>query len=219
MRHRLSLPLLTFALLAAGCVKDATSFVEPYALCSMPDDCTFSGKCDAQYIGTPRLDVTGQTEMWIALEMHNQLEDNSDASSGRTNTHDAHFESYSVDYSGSGGLLPPSTGDIPASGGRAQMVIPAAGTSVIGVNIFPQALVADLSNAGSLPLGPSYVEVTAKVSLKGRFDDGADWETSFTVPVELCQFCVSHTCTDPTQTPLAACPNLHQIPAGAATCG
>lgn len=218
MRQRLSLTLLALAALAAGCVKKNTDLVEPYALCAMPDDCTFGETCSAQYIGAPTLDVAAGTEMWLAIEMHNQLANNG-VEGGQANTHDAHFESYSLGYSNSGGLLPPSTGDMPSTGSSTQQVIPAEGTSVVGIYPFPQVLVDELAASTEIPTGPNYVTVTVNVKFKGTFQDGSHWEAPMDIPVRLCRNCVYLGCDDPTQTAIAACPSLHQFPAGAPTCG
>jgi hypothetical protein len=193
----------------------------------MPDDCTFASTCDAQTLSNPVLDVAGAAasggEMFLAVQMTNQLPNNADQSTGAVNTHDAHFESYSVDYQGSGGLLPPSTGGIPAAAGPAQQNIPAEGTSVIGFNPFPFTLVEDLAASTAIPdwtttnLG-EYVQVVAKVHLKGRLDDASKWETELAIPIRLCKNCVFAGCDDPTKTPVAACPSLFQEPHGKATC-
>lgn len=214
-----ALALLALAAAAQGCAPVNTASIEPYALCGMPDDGVFSETCEAQYIGIPTLDVAGQTEMWLAFELHNQLSNNEDEGTGQANTHDAHFEAYSVDYSEAAGLLPPSTGDLPSTGSSVNMVIPAAGTAVVGVYVIPQALVNELAASAEIPTGPDYVTVDLKVKFKGRYDDGTKWWAPFSLPVRLCRNCIGWICDDPTQTPLAAFPSLFQLPAGAPICG
>lgn len=214
-----ALALAALAAVAQGCAPVNTASIEPYALCSMPDDCTFSETCDAQYIGIPTLDVAGQTEMWLAFELHNRLANNEDEGTGQANTHDAHFESYTVDYSGASGLLPPSTGELPSFASSVQQVIPASGTAVVGAFVVPQALVNELAASTEIPTGPDYVTVQLKVKFKGRYDDGTKWWAPMALPLRLCRNCVGFVCTDPTQVPLTACPSLFQFPAGAPTCG
>jgi hypothetical protein len=216
-----ALALAALAAVAQGCAPVNTASIEPYALCAMPDDCKFTATCSAQFIGIPRLRVDTDEEMWLAFEMHNQLANNADENTGQANTHDAHFEAYSVDYSEAAGLLPPSSGELPSIGSSVQMVIPAGGTAVVGAYVIPQALVDELAASTEVPVGPDYVTVVLKVKFKGRYDDGTKWWAPFSLPVQLCRgaLCVSHGCEDPTQTPLGACPNLSQFPSGVATCG
>jgi hypothetical protein len=226
---RTGLLAIALATLASGCVKNNYSSVEASTLCAMPDDCTFSGKCGAGFIGAPMYDVAGGVitgeEMWLAIQMNNQLDNNANKETGAVNTHDAHFEFYSVDYLDSGGLLPPSTGDIPATAGPAQQTIEANSTAVIGINPIPFALVESLAAA---PLSPipdwstvvgfgNYVQIVANVHIKGRFDDTSTWATEYRIPIRLCMNCIGGSCKDPTTTPFA-CPNLVQDPHGKVTC-
>lgn len=218
MSTRLAPLTLTAALAALGpaCAPDNTASVQPYAICAMPDDCTFKGECDGQYIGTPTLDISYGQEMWLAVEMHNQLSNNA-VEGVRVNTHDAHFESYSLEYDGIRAAIDPAlVTDIAASGGRAQQVIPADGTSVIGFEPIPIGVVEAL--AATVPDYPDYDEVQVTATLKGRYDDGSKWEAPFKFPVRLCLNCIGAFCDDPTQHAVAACPSLAQAPAGAPTC-
>jgi hypothetical protein len=216
-----ALALAALAAVAQGCAPKNTASVEPYALCAMPDNCTFAETCDAQFIGIPRLRVDGQEEMWLAFEMHNQLANNADEGTGQSNTHDAHVESYSVSFSGAPGLLPPSTGELPSVGATVQQVVPAEGTSVIGAYVIPQALEDLLFASTEIPDGPDYVNVDVKVTFKGRYDDGGTFEVPFKFGIQLCRgnLCVPVGCEDPTQTPLGACPSLYQSPHGTPICG
>ncbi len=208
--------LAALALLGGGCRKNTAS-IQAYQICSMPDDCTFSGKCDAGFLGTPAIDVAGGVAMWLAVEMHNQLADNANEESGQVNTHDAHFESYTLEFSGARpGLLPASIANVPASGGYAQQIIPAGSTAVIGFEPFPIQLIADLQ--GAVPSGPDYDEVTVTATFKGRYEDGTKWETELDFPVRICQDCIFPVCSDATQVPIGACPSLHQEPHGAPSC-
>lgn len=215
----LVLALAALVVLASGCASDNTASVQPYALCSMPDDCVFAAECDAQVIGAFEFDPSGNTEMFVAIEVHNQLTNNADEkTTGHVNTHDAHFESYSVSYGGAPGLVSGSTGEIPASSSSTQQVIPAEGTSVVGVYPFPQSVVADLNAGGAVPVSPDYVTVQVTVNLKGRYDDGSKWEAPFEFPVRLSLGGIGFSCPATTPTPTAACPSLFQIPHGKPTC-
>jgi hypothetical protein len=218
-----SLAVLTLALalgaLAGGCKKNTVS-IQAFATCTMPDDCKFSGKCDTYLNATPRLDLAYAESMWLAVEVHNNMPNNADTESGRLNTHDAHFESYDLSYSGVTAAIDPATiTGLSGSGGPAQQIIPAEGTAVIGFEPFPIHVVnAILSSGGAIPTGPDYDTVVVTVTFKGRLEDGSDWDVDYKIPVELCANCLSYTCTDPSQIPLSACPSMFQLPRGALTC-
>jgi len=218
MNPRASLPALALAALASGCTVENTASMQPHSVCSMPDDCTFSSTCDAQYIGDLKLDVSGGVPMWLAVEMHNQLANNADEELGRVNTHDAHFESYSLSYSSPvPGVDPATLTGIPSSGGRTQQIIPAGGSSVVGFEAFPIGVVAALQAAGPA-VGPDYDEFVVKVTFKGRYEDGSEWEAPFKVAVRVCQDCVFAACSDPTQLLAGACPTVFQLPQGKPIC-
>jgi hypothetical protein len=195
--------LLAVALAAsAGCVKENTASVEPFALCSMPDDCTFGATCGSNYLGTPTLDVAGLAPLILAIEMHNQLPNNADTSTGQANTHDAHLESYTASYGLAG---------VTDSTGTAQQVIPAEGTSVVAIALFDEDLTGTITSAAS---------GVVTVTLKGRYDDGSKWESPYKIPFVLCNGCSPFVgCSDATQTLKSACPTLFQLPVGKPTCG
>lgn len=216
MNLRASFSAVALAALATGCLQKNTVSVEPYAVCAMPDECTFQATCSAQFIGNPTLDVVGEEPMWLAVEMHNQLTNNANEA-GQGNTHDAHFESYSVSYSGGPGLVPPSTGEIPASGGPAQQVIPAGGTSVIGFDLILQDAVTALAGSAAVPAGPDYEQIVAHVKFKGRYDDNSKWEAEYTIPVRICHDCIAGGC-EFGSIATGACPSLFQYPRGAPSC-
>lgn len=221
MSKRLALSTVLAAALIAGCAPKNNASVEPYLLCSMPDSCTFAATCGTGTLDNPVLDVARAQAlgepMWLAVEMHNQLPSNGDPDSGRLNTHDAHFESYSLEYSG---FVPSSSGtvltDIPATSGRAQQTIPASGTAVIGFEPIPYGVVKAIG--AGIPTGPDYVEMLVTVKFKGRYADGSEWEAPMKVPVRLCNDCVPTGCDDPAEVPVAACPELAQFPRGKVTC-
>lgn len=203
-----------------ACVSENTASVKPYAICSMPDDCTFDEKCGAQYLGPVKFEPNPAAglEMLLAIEMHNQLTQNgTEDGSGQVNTHDAHFESYTVEYGDSGGLIAGSTAGIPSATFETQQVIPAAGSSVVSITPFPSTLISALDLA-AVPVDPDYRTVDLTVTFKGRFDDGSTWEAPFRFPVRLCQGCISVRCDQPDQVAIGACPNLLQEPHGKPVC-
>lgn len=214
--------LVVAALAVLGGCRENTVSIQPASLCAMPDDCTFSDTCSAQYIGTPMLDLraAGADDMWLGVEIRNGMPNNADEASGRLNTHDAHFESYSLSYSGITPAVDPATiTNIPSSGGNAQQFIPAEGNAVIGFEPFPHHVVNAIRTSGvAIPTAPDYDEVIVEVTFKGRLEDGSEWEVPYNVPVRLCQGCVPVGCEDATQVPVGACPQLFQLPRGAITC-
>ena len=204
--------------LFGGCVRKNTASIEASAICTVPDNCTFGDTCGSQLIDTPQIDVSGVERMWLAVEVRNQLTNNADEESGRVNTHDAEFDSYSLEFSGARpAALPATIADIPATTGYAQQLIPANGTAVIGFEPLPLSLVGALA-AGGTPAGPDYDEVTVSATFKGKFKDGSKWETSLDFPLRICHDCVFAVCSDTTQLPVSACPSLFQYPMGKPTC-
>lgn len=156
MKSRLlSLLILTFG--AAGCVDDRAS-VEIYALCGMPENCTFSGSCDVGYIGAVYF-APGTAMLQLAFEMHNQLPNNMDLQTGRVNSNDAHITGGTVTYSGTAtaGIMPGDWSFFTVG------TVPADGTSVIWAYV---------ASAG-IPAG----EYRAELTLSGYFDNGNDFET------------------------------------------
>lgn len=220
MRMRFALASALLAALVMGCAPKNTASIEPARLCSMPDNCIFGATCTAQPISSAMFDLAYGEPMWLAVELHNQLENNADSGSGRVNTHDAHFESYSLSYSGrSSALGSAAVTGVPSSGGRAQQAIPAGGTAVVGFEPFPIDVVSALITAGGIPTGSDYEEVVVTVKFKGRYDDGAEWEAPYKVPVRVCANCIAPpACTDPTQVVTFVCPSAAQEPRGAPTC-
>jgi hypothetical protein len=206
---------LALAVLAAGCTVDNSASIQPSRICSIPDSCSFEETCDAQPIGVLALDVSLQDEMFLGIEVHNQLQNNEDLSVGRVNTHDAELQTYTTEYETSGGVVAPSTS------GNAQQLIPAEGTAVVGIFPItaPLGAALQLQIPASTPFAPVYAEVIAKVRLKGIFKDESDFETGeFRIPIRVCNGCfLIPTCEDTAQVP-TACGGIGQEPQGAVTC-
>jgi hypothetical protein len=166
MKTRLA--ALALAAVALACADNSAS-IEPYAICAPPDDeCVFSSECDLQYIGRLALDTSVSQQLWIFLQVNNQLPVNGDLSAGRVNTNDAYVMEYEVEYEGA------ASG---SSMGRLQSIVPASGSAVISVFLQPPPTAAG--------------EVIAKLRLKGEYVDQSDFETAeFEIPITVCQGCL-----------------------------
>ncbi len=199
--------LLAVALLAlgpTGCAKNMTS-VEIAAICAPPDDaaaCTFNATCGAQFIGVTKIDVGLTDRLWLIVQMNNQMTNNADPGTFRTNSHDAYVEEVSTEYE--------APFPIPDTRQRVgPYVVPANGSAV--VSIFPVTPVAAAvigAAAGTTPLG-----IVAKTKVSGHYQDQTAFETAaYEVAVDVCNGCIDpNPCT--TGVPVAFCPNFGQSPA------
>jgi len=172
--------LLALPLLALGC-RDQNSSLQIQAICMPTDDCTFSDTCDAQYIGFPSVDTTlsATGELWLLLQLENQVLDNGDDDVGRTNTNDAHVDETVVEFDG----IP-----IPRQIRGVNYYVPASGSAVVSVLAIPPgyASVLQLYDGGTT-LGQ---HITARIKLRGYWDHGGRFETAeFPVGVNVCQGC------------------------------
>jgi len=165
MKTRLA--ALALATLALACADNGAS-IEPFAICAPPEEeCVFSSECDLQFIGRLALDQAVSPQLWIFIQVNNQLPVNGDLSAGRVNTNDAFVTEYEVEYEGA------ASG---SSMGRLQSVVPASGSAVISVFLQPP---------------PATGEVVAKLRLKGNYADQSDFETAeFEIPITVCQGCL-----------------------------
>ena len=177
----LTLPLLAIAL--GGC-RDNRASVSVHGICTVTAACTFSGKCDAFLAGNPAVDAVNSAGglLTLFLEVENQLTDNSQAETFRTNTNDAHVDEIIVEYQGIA---------LPRQVVGTQQRVPTAGTAVIGVDVVP----ASAANAAVLAAyAPTTTprEMTAVIKFGGYFDDGSRFETGdFPVAVDVCSACIS----------------------------
>ncbi len=180
----LALPLLALAVLAgaSGCADNAS--VEVQAICNPTDDCTFAGKCDTQYIGYPTLDLETavasrlppNADLWLMLQVSNQLPNNASADRWRVNTNDAHVDTTTIEYEGAKS----GTQEIGSN-----YLVPANSTSVVSVKL-------NLTGAVATAVGAM---VVAHVRLSGYFDDGTRFETGdFPIAVVVCAGCASEAC-------------------------
>lgn len=199
MKTRLA--ALALALAGAACTADNNASVQVQRICAPPEDgCTFSATCDLQYIGVVTMDTAVTDQLWLFLQVNNQLPDDTDAQRGKLNTNDAFVEEYQVEYEGLAA---------PATSGRLQSLVPAGGSAVVSVFPIPPAIGASIAVTG---------DVIAKLRLKGKYGDEESFETArLEIPIRICSGCVgAPVCAD--GSPAALCPpNPGQLPL-AATC-
>ncbi len=204
-------PVHVLLLLAplAGCMRPNRASVEVYSICSPSDDCTFKAKCDMQYMGNQIVDLDLTGNISLAVEVHNQLTNNANEDLGQANTHDARVQQVVTSYSAPFAVASATT-DI-------QQIVPANGTSVLGIELLDAAAYADL--AAGVGAGLS-VQVIADVKLKGILADGSKFETGeYRVPVQVCRGCLAvifPPCLPPNVA--SACLNYGQWPATAVSC-
>lgn len=193
---------------ALACVGNNAS-VQLQAVCFPTDDCTFASTCDAQFIGLATLDVSLSSTYVAFVQVANQLQDNADAATGRTNTNDARIHEFRIEYDAPAGWMQ----DVTYRAGPYQ--VPAEGTAVIGLTPIPAAIGASLppvvpdQAVGTDPL----VTVIAKVRARGEYDNGSTFETGvFEMPIRICDGCLASRsfCSD--GTPTAVCPSDGQSP-------
>ncbi|WP_242340963.1 MULTISPECIES: hypothetical protein [Anaeromyxobacter] len=155
MKTRLA--ALALASLALACADNAAS-IQPFAICAPPDasgaDCVFESTCTMVHMGPLRIDPSLTATLSVYMQVNNQLPDNTDLSAGRLNTNDAYVTEYEVEYDGA------ASG---TSAGHTQAMIPADGSTVVGLLLQPPLV------AGQL---------VAKLKLKGRFADQSTFETA-----------------------------------------
>ncbi len=175
----LVLPLLAVG--PAGCVVDNRASITVQAVCAPTTDCTFTEKCDAQYIGFATIDTSAaEPRLWLFLQVANQLPDNSDPDLRRTNTNGAHVDTVSVEYDGIG---------LPKQVVGVQYFVPAAGTAVISADVIPAGTGGTTLAGYATATGQ---EMTAKIRVGGYLDDATRFETGeFTVAVRVCNGCVT----------------------------
>jgi hypothetical protein len=135
----------------------------------------------------------------LPIQMKNQLPSNADSSTGRVNTHDAHIEKYTITYGVPGAALPGSVS-------LANDTVPAAGNTVVLVEVLPNLTVTQL--AAIAPATPT--TIIARVVASGRYDSGDTFETGpYKVALDICSGClgfpVGNFCTASTA-PSGACP-------------
>lgn len=178
----LALPLVVLA----GCKEDNLASVQIQGICVPTDDCTFSNSCDAFYLGVPTLDVASSSldRLWLILQLENQLTDNSNSNTFRTNTNDAHVDQAVIEYEGLA---------LPRQVLGLNYTIPVNDTNLVSVEVIPDALNASAQLAAYAPTADPR-ELLAKVVIRGYYDDGTRFETGeFPVSVRICSGCVTAT--------------------------
>src|SRR5512138_293481 len=124
MKTRLVVLVPLVALLA--CRADNNASVLMAGVCAPPDTCTFGSTCDQVTLDSIRMDLAAAPSLWLFVEMHNQMPNNSNTGINKTNTNDAFVQEYEIEYVGA--PLPTGRGPIFGSGR-----VPADGTTVISL--------------------------------------------------------------------------------------
>jgi hypothetical protein len=183
---------------ASGCVDNRAS-VQAQHVCFPSDDCTFDDTCE-EYIGYPALAKTDSAydDLWLLLQVANQMPNNEDLALGRTNTNDAHIDETVVAYEG-------------ALGGEqsigSNFRVPAGGTSIVSVKLALDGAVAGTAAAPT--------ELLANVRFRGYLDDGTRFETGeFPVWIKVCDTGCGGTLASLGCTGTAVCPpsSVGQLP-------
>lgn len=204
---------LLLPLLAVAACRDNSASVQIQEICAPTKSCTFSGKCDAQALGNPVWDPTVTNYVTLILQVENQLPNNAVKESGKLNTNDAHIDAATVAYAGAmgGEVSTTATGDIPA-----------AGISVVWVDVVPASASGAITGSTAIPPFPAYAALTAKLRLRGYYDDGTRFETAeFPVVIQVSTgtstrpdaFVPSPTNTTTGLQCTVACPHVGQWPA------
>jgi hypothetical protein len=176
-------------ILALGACGAPNSSVQWGGICSLPTDatqCTFTEKCDAQYIGNVELDLAVSRSLWLVVQLDNARTDNTVADTGHVNNAQAYVQEYEFEF-GSGG----ATATTPVT----SSVVPAAGTAVISMQV---------PFAGISASPGTVVSVLARA--RGVFGDGTKFETGqlqFPVTITTLGFPV---CPPATPTLTGVCP-------------
>jgi hypothetical protein len=204
MKTRLAPLLAALALGSAGCTENMGT-VQIFEICSIPESaCTFSGECEAGYGGEVVVDVAQQTHLSLVLQVNNQR-----ATTEGTDVADAYLREYVTEYDvlAATAAKTPDTFTAPGTSGRVAVTIPSSGSTTVMVQPitapFGAGLVAQLVK--STPTAPSYVDLLARLRLKGVYAEGSSFETAeFEIPVRVCNGCLPVLCLS---TQLAAsCP-------------
>ncbi len=181
-----ALALVALAAALASCAENHAS-VEMVKVCTHPaptttGGCEYPASCDLGQLGRQFLYLDGTwnlegAALWVPIEFHNQLLDNSDPSAGRVNTNDAFIDEFRMSFEASGILLPDAIYKIAAS-------VPTNGTAVLLVPVIPTNPTALQLSAQAI--GPQGLLVIAKVRAAGHYGDDSKFVTGeFLVPVDV----------------------------------
>lgn len=212
MIRRTLVPLLAAAALVAGaggCGRDNRGSVAFKSLCFPPTPDTTTGACPLQATCTA---VLANGALWVDLatsgntleypiQIDNERPDNTDVSSGRTNSNYALIERFDLKYQAKGFTLP-------AASSSQTVNVPSAGSTVAEVELIPATAGAAL--AAALPAGPT--DLTIEVTAHGRYGDDTQFDTApFQVPVSVTQGLIGPiTCVDTTKKLIGVCPQQGQ---------
>ncbi len=171
-------------LLAAGCGVDNSASVQFFEICYPPAPtdgvCIYPATCTNTLLGRPLVDVGAAFTFETTIQLRNQLPSHADPSTGRVNTSDAHIEKYTVTYGVPGSALP-------GSASLANDTVPAAGNTVVLVEVLPNVTVTQL--AAVAPAEPT--TIVAEVVASGRYDSGDTFETGpYKIALDICSGCL-----------------------------
>lgn len=195
----LALPILIATI--ASC-RDNRASIEIESICFPSDDCTFGATCDKQVIGFTTMDVSQVSGAVLFLQVANQLTDNANKDTGRTNTNGAHIDQVAVEY---GSTLPRDVYDL------SNQRIPSGGTAVIALDAIRPSTAASAALQAFAPPGTVRSLVT-KIRLRGYYDDGSRFETGeFPTAIQVCNGCLP---TSACAAGKVACPSDGMDPVG-----
>lgn len=163
-----------------GCAKNATS-ISIESICANPaptPGCTYSDTCDLGELSKIWVDLAlserqvylGEAYLVVPIQVENHLKDNSDESSGHTNTNDAVISEARLTYQSSAF----NASDVVAHIGSDW--IPTEGTQIVFVPLIPSAVGDAMVASGGF--GTTPIEVTIKLRLAGHYKDETSFETA-----------------------------------------
>jgi hypothetical protein len=179
--------ILALPLVALAACRDNRASVQIQSICAPTKDCTFTGSCDAVYVGYPTLDVgtNAAGSMQLYFQVDNQLPDNTNLPNGRVNTNNAHVDQTVVDFEGPA---------ISQAVLQTNHTVPAGGSTVFRIEVIPAILNARAALQAYAGLGPAR-DMLANLRLRGYYDDGTRFETGeFPVAIRVCQGCLGLVC-------------------------
>jgi hypothetical protein len=195
--------ILALPLVALTACRENRASVQVQAICAPTSDCTFQATCDKVYIGYPIIDAALTDSLFLYIQVENQLPDNTNLGNGRVNTNDAHIDETVVTYEGPA---------IPQAVLKTNLRVPAAGTTVIGVEVIPSVLLPQAALQAFAPAGPPR-DMVATLKLRGYYDDGSRFETgAFPIGVRVCQAAPGFTCAPVCPATKLYCPQGGQAP-------
>jgi hypothetical protein len=207
------------ALLLAACEAKDHGAVEVFGICVVEDaeECSTSGKCELVLVGRPHVFTsadrlgggTSANALHLWVEVDNNLPPNDNPDLYRVNTNDFTIEEYLLEFHAPGISIPSKVEPAGSLTIRAESsqtplipVIPADRLAVIA---------AALPNTVP-PAAPSQRIVGVDVTVRGRLQDGTDYETApFRIDVDVIDAVGGLPgCAKATEVVVAVCPNEGQ---------